>query len=260
MIAAVREAARRLGLSESGDCEISIDTEIFRDVAGRKLGLGSSAATAVVAAALVTSLDDETALGVALEGHRAASGGEGSGIDVAASFYGGVIAARRQPSPVSRLPSILENLELSVLFTGQSASTRELVRLCRASPEWGEHVRVLGRLSEEGVMAWQRGDASAVIETVWQYGRAMADLGKSAGAPVVTDQIAAIMRLAREQGLAAKPSGAGGGDVVVIVAPKSSIGLVERIGETTGALRVPLEIEPAGLVFGPGSGPGRSRL
>jgi phosphomevalonate kinase len=72
VVAAVFEAARRAGFPPP--LNIEIDTSAFRDDAGLKLGLGSSAAAAVIAASLATDRRDETALQVAIEGHRAAFG------------------------------------------------------------------------------------------------------------------------------------------------------------------------------------------
>ena len=79
---------------------VRIDTSAFHDAHGAKLGLGSSAAVAVITAALATGRGDDDVLDLAVHGHRAAAGGKGSGVDVAASFSGGVVATRAQPGPL----------------------------------------------------------------------------------------------------------------------------------------------------------------
>jgi phosphomevalonate kinase len=224
--------------------EVEIDTSAFADAGGNKLGLGSSAAVAVVAAALATGRGDEETLAIALDAHRHASGG-GSGVDVASSFYGGVIAARRQPGEVQPLSSRLGKLNFAALFTGTSASTSELVSIVRRSPKWSEWSRTLSALAEEGVRAWDKQNASAFLSIVARYGRAMAGLGKDAGAPIVTEQIEAIMRIADELRGAAKPSGAGGGDVAIVWSFDPDV--PRKIAERTGTTLLDLHVDLHGL-------------
>ena len=240
--------AVRARIPEPHSASVRIDTSGFYD-GEDKLGVGSSAAVAVVAAALFSGTRDERALEAALEGHRDASGGEGSGVDVAASFYGGVIAAKRQPGPVQPLPSSIKGLDLSVLFTGHSAKTTDFVDACRRSPRFTAWVSVLTGLADEGIDAYRRQHARSFLSVVSRYGRAMAGLGADAGVPVVTEQIDAIMRLAGEAAGAAKPSGAGGGDVVVLWSADRDV--AARIAEATGARHLDIAVDPRGLAVEP---------
>lgn len=223
---------------------LHVDTSGFRDEQGRKLGLGSSAAVAVVASALALGRRDASVLALALAAHREATGG-GSGVDVAASFHGGLIATARQPASVVKLPPHIPGLHLFVLFTEESANTAELVKACRASPTWSQRAAELGALATEGVEAWRRGYAEAFLSVVSRYGWGMAALGREAGVPVVTESIEAVMRLAEEAGAAAKPSGAGGGDVVLGFARDPELG--RRLAGAVGMRLVELALEPVGL-------------
>lgn len=222
-----------------------IDTSGFHLPGGDKLGIGSSAAAAVVAAALATERGDELCLSVALEGHRDAAGGVGSGIDVATSFYGGVVALGYQPGPVEPLPSRLRGLHLSVFYAGQSARTSELVTAAKACPRWKDWVAVMSPLAEEGIDAWRAGRASAFVSVVARYGRAMKKLGEDAGVGIVTETIDQLMAGAEALGGAAKPSGAGGGDIVIAVSEDPSLG--PKLAERTGAVLVDLSIDRTGL-------------
>jgi phosphomevalonate kinase len=65
------------------------------------------------------------------------------------------------------------------------------------------------------------GEPSDVIDCTIAYGEAMAALGRAAGADIVDDTLAQVAKLAAGVGGAAKPSGAGGGDVALVLLPDS---------------------------------------
>jgi phosphomevalonate kinase len=58
-----------------------------------------------------------------------------------------------------------------------------------------------------------------MIATTTAYGRGMAALGHAANVPIVTEKLGRIAQLAEQAGGAAKPSGAGGGDVALALFP-----------------------------------------
>jgi phosphomevalonate kinase len=237
--------ARAKGEGHAPPAGVRVDTSVFHAEGGDKLGFGSSAAVATVTAALATGAGDDATYAIALEGHRDAAGGVGSGVDVAACFHGGVLAAAGQPGAITPLPSALPGLHLGVVYAGESASTADLVRRCRASARWPEWARAMTELAAEGIDAWRAGRKEAFLSVVARYGRAMAGLGRDAAAPVVTEPIDALMRLAGEGGGAAKPSGAGGGDVVVVFSEDPE--LAPRIAEATGSLHVSARVDRSGL-------------
>jgi phosphomevalonate kinase len=226
------------------ELQLEIDTASFYD-GELKLGLGSSAAVAVVTAALATSSEDERTFAIALEGHRDANEGKGSGVDVAACFHGGVIATARQPAEVERLPSRIEELHFAVLFTKKSASTKDFVKACVDAPEWALRARALRELTDDGMQAWLRQDCARFLAIVARYHRAMKELGESAKVPIVTEELDAIARYATEGGGAAKPSGAGGGDIAVMWSADPE--LPDRVADKAGVQRLDLEIERQGL-------------
>lgn len=185
-----------------------------------KLGLGSSAAVLVAtlgALALDRGEDVEswavrTAIfDVARQAHARAQGG-GSGVDVAASIWGGALAYVRglPPRPV-RLP---DGLVWEAFFSGASARTSELrARVASAAP--GPRARTLARLAE-AARAAERAlalGAAPFVAAVQETGAALAELGAVAAAPIVTDPARELSALALAEGAAFLPSGAGGGDV-----------------------------------------------
>jgi len=199
---------------------------------GRKLGLGSSAAAAAATAGAVFAwagrdLDDAGAraamLAVALAGHRSVAP-EGSGADVAASVLGGLVRFRRDPSSgevCEATPLALPRAaQVRVVWTGREARTSELVRrvksLAAASP--AAYARAMGALADAAAAlaeACRTDDVTALLAAVAAHHEAMDALGRAADAPIVEKGLASAAALARAHGGAAKPSGAGGGDVAL---------------------------------------------
>jgi phosphomevalonate kinase len=231
--AAARAAAeRRLGRVSSGT--LSIDAGELRQE-GHKLGLGSSAAAAAAAAAVVYSaqghdLKDakvrDEVLAAALEGHRAVAP-HGSGADVAAAVLGGFIRFRKLGNCVEAHPlQWPQQLQPVVLWTGQSVRTSDMLAKVRelASHEPGTYRARMHALAEQAdqlVTALMAGDTDGAVECFHSYGSAMEELGKAAGIHIVEDTCSRIRELARKHGGAAKPSGAGGGDVAIAVFARS---------------------------------------
>lgn len=170
-----------------------------------KVGLGGSAAATVAAVLAGHRLggrepDADEVFAVSAAVHRRVQG-SGSGVDVAASTYGGVLwfegGRVRASAPV--LPS--------VVFTGRSAATGPRVE------------RYLAWEAREAFVAGSRAVAEAFeadpVEALRQAGRLLAAMAAEAGIGWATPESDLLVALAEAHGGAAKPSGAGGGDVVV---------------------------------------------
>ena len=113
-----------------------------------------------------------------------------------------------------------EGLVLRVVWTGEAASTRELIALVEALEvrDRALHDRCMARLGAEAeafVHAFETGTARPVVDAAARYHDAMKALGDAAGAPIVEERLARAAALAAAHGGAAKPSGAGGGDVAL---------------------------------------------
>jgi phosphomevalonate kinase len=199
---------------------------------GRKLGLGSSAAAAAatVGAVFARSGRDlrdagerRAMLTLALEGHRSVAP-EGSGADVAASVLGGLVRFARDPESGAVLEAtpvaFPANTEVRVVWTGHEARTSDLVRRVRALAETDRRAydRAMGALRDAAARladAVAANDATALVRAAGEHHDAMAQLGRASGAPIVDAGLARTAELARKCGGAAKPSGAGGGDVAL---------------------------------------------
>lgn len=211
--------------------DLTLDVSALRR-GDHKLGLGSSAAAAAATAGAIFAragrrLDDPSErramLELALEGHRSVAP-EGSGADVAASVLGGLVRFRRDAQSGAVLEAtpvaFPASTQVRIVWTGHEARTSELVRRVRGLSETdrGSYDRVMGALREAAtrfVEAVVANDATAVVRAADVHHHAMAALGDAAGAPIVEASLARAAELARKHGGAAKPSGAGGGDVAL---------------------------------------------
>lgn len=227
LIDAAREAvAEALGEAGAGSLPpVRVETPGFSR-RRRKLGLGSSAAAVTAACGALFAargLGADAHRGrifdTAMKAHLRSQGGRGSGADVAASVYGGVLVYRvgHPPRPVTAgVPPMV------FVWTGTAAFTTNLVaaveEAARRDPAaHRERIGELRDLAEDLAEAWLAGDARAIPELTGAYGEAMARLGRLARAPIVPPVIERIARLARGHRGAAKPSGAGGGDTALAV-------------------------------------------
>jgi len=212
---------------------VAVDTAVF-SAGGAKLGLGSSAAAATVAVGAVleaagVSVGENLDLvfSLAAAAHRAAQGGVGSGADVAAAVHGGVVqfVHPREGTPVTRGLPPLPGVELVVFSTGAASSTVDRVRavLAFAARDPARHATLVGALAEAASRlraALGAGDVAELVEAVRAAGAGMHALGLAADVPIVTPALAAAAAHAAELGGAAKPSGAGGGDVGAALFPQ----------------------------------------
>lgn len=193
--------------------ELRIESEF-----SHKVGLGSSAA---VIAALTAALDRFAATGLtreqqfdaALKTIHAVQNGRGSGTDLAASLYGGLIAYRVSPRelrPLHGTPT------LSLWYVGYKMKTPAVLELVErktaAYPQlYAELDRLMGRCCEQAQQAIEAGDWPALGELMKLYQGLMDALG-------VNDANLSelVYRLRATDGiLGAKISGSGLGDCVV---------------------------------------------
>ena len=199
-----------------------------------KLGLGSSAAATVAAVACAMAHDDpELAADRALvhrlarDAHadaQGARGARGSGADIAASTFGGVIRFAAGPTPSVTPVRLPPGLLLIPFWTGHSADTAQLV--VAVAEARTRHPQAVGQ-ALEGIAvsaaafatSSDTGDIPAAIAALDAGGRALAALGAAAGLDLETAAVRAARRLSAPLGGTAKTCGAGGGDVAIAALP-----------------------------------------
>ncbi len=229
-----------------------------RGRADRKLGLGSSAAILVASLGAVllargvgaSGLADEV-FPVALAAHRAAQGG-GSGIDVAASCFGGVLRCELGAAQVGLAvePQALPvGLVFEVWASPEAASTPQMLatlgRFRKARPRrYRALVERAGELASTAAASRELAGIIAALDEQWQT---LGELGREAAIPIVTEQTAALGELARGQQACFGPSGAGGGDVALFVGTERSSSAFRARARQAGLWLLGLELGAAGL-------------
>ena len=206
-----------------------------------KPGLGGSAAATVaacMAGLYARDADCDAVQAIATEVHRRVQG-SGSGIDIAASFLGGV--QRFQDGRASRVAKV----KPVVIWSGQSAATGPRVKRYRA---WATKERAIfcGR-SGELLDQWQDDPVSALRAGH----RLLSHMAKAAGIDWTTPAHDWLTDTAVDCGGACKPSGAGGGDIAVALFPDSSAeaAFLRRVSKR-GLTHLPLSLAGPASVTG----------
>jgi len=225
-LAAAREAQVALGVGQG--LQLQVDASELRR-GESKLGLGSSAAAAAAAAAAVyvsqgRSLDDAEVLNqvfrAADRGHRSIAP-RGSGADVCAAVYGGWRRfLRRESESLSEALASPKSIHIRVVWTGHPARTSDFLTKVQAlasrdPSSYRQNIGDIATAARSMIGALENQDTDGLLEAVRSHHRSMAALGEASGAPIVEANLRQIAELAESVGGAAKPSGAGGGDVAL---------------------------------------------
>ena len=223
----------------------------------RKLGLGASAAILVASLAARegrrgADLADEEVRGALFEraraAHAAAQSG-GSGVDVAASVYGGVLeyvpgVAERRSLPAGTL--------VHVFACGTSARTAELRgqvdRFASLAP--ASHRTCIDELeviAHEAAAAVKAGSHERFVVAIRRAARSLHRLGVAATAPIVPDGFDVLEDIAAAESAAFCVSGAGGGDVATYVgSTRPSPAFVER-ARALGLFEIDVALDEKGV-------------
>ena len=227
--------SRRIPLSP---CAIAIDTSSLHlgsSPISPKLGLGSSAAIVVALTKALLSQPKEEApealqLEIALGAHKRFTSGLGSGIDIATSFFGGAIRFKtgtRFTPEISKCALSLDATSLITVYTGRSQSTNIFLKRVASAAQscQSQYERaILGiAMATRGIINNMTHSESAnfvnLCSAVKEHNVAMKALGSLAGVDIISDAHSQIAEIAERYNGAAKPSGAGGGDIALCFIP-----------------------------------------
>ena len=233
---------------------ITIDTRAFHDEeSGQKLGLGSSAAAMTSAVLALKKLvgDGQPATRLAEVAHREMQMG-GSGIDVSTSRLGGVIQYRRGNGGASvGKPGWPEGLSLAVLWSGSSSKTADMVARLSADCWQSAVGKALLTAAEGAVQNWSSGAASAQAG-IQAYADCLLAFDIDQRVGIFDAGHDELYELAKESDVVYKPSGAGGGDVGMVLSRDA--GQVREFcveSEARGFRELDLALDPTGAECSP---------
>lgn len=260
---------------------LSVRSELD-DGAGKKYGLGSSAAvvTSVVAAVLkhvAGEADKEKVFKLASITHVMIQG-NGSGADIAASTYGGLLLytsfqAEWLLELIEEHETMTEMLEADWVYfsvketvfpshiypyvgwTGSPASTGDLVSNIRKlkieSPEkYKQFIEHSRQAVNQLMVGIERDDEGIFMEGIHQNRLALTQLGKDAHVAIDTPDLDRLSDIAIALGGVGKFSGAGGGDCGFAFMQDAGKGsLLFKKWEEYGIKPLPLDVEYEGISF-----------
>lgn len=224
---------------------LTIHSELDDEITGVKYGLGSSAAvvTSVVQAILSHHMHveptKELIFKLASIAHVRIQG-NGSGADIAASTFGGVLEyasfqaewlLQEIEASTDIVPLIEKNwtylsikqtafpstLDVSVGWTGKPASTKSLVNDILALKQTDLNIYELFLQRSYNAVTkiihgMQTNDIAIFLAGISENRKALAKVGEAADVPIETEKLATLCDIAEQFGGAGKLSGAGGGD------------------------------------------------
>jgi mevalonate kinase len=197
-----------------------------------KLGLGLSAAEAVGVVALrferaglAWSENTEKIIRYAFKIHDEVQGGVGSGADIAACATGHPIKFRREDDRMQIDPIEIKDIHnippLMLVWTGVPADTREHIRKFSkwlgADSKSKALLKKLIHASDVLADAWFVTDADDLFRKIDDFESIMHQISEEAKLGMYLPIHDELEKWARQNGGRAKPTGAGGGDMVLLI-------------------------------------------
>lgn len=246
-----------------------------------KVGFGSSAAVCVAIVGAVLKINGydlskketkDAVFKIACTAHYLAQGKVGSSFDIAASTYGGVLKYTRfdpkwlaaematgkstaqimdeaWPAFTAENIKLPEKFELLVGFTGNSASTKELILKLNSFKETQkEHywkiINNIKGITEKLIPAIKENNEAKITELLKENRKQLQDLSNSSQNNLETKELAILADIAEKYGCAGKQSGAGGGDCGIAVSFSPEISKKIKIAWKRKGI-VPLKVKIA---------------
>jgi mevalonate kinase len=218
--------------------EISIDTRQFFNLQAKgKLGLGSSAAlsTGLVHGLLFAWRESQKnpysqreLFDLSHKIHYLSQENKGSGIDIAASCFGGVISFQKQNLTTIKKLKMPKELLILPVWSGVSESTRDLVEKVSSfkaqnPSDYRTIMKKLKLLSEEAIDFIIGENIPAFLNKCREFFLSLNDLGAASKANIISQPHQEIADIAASHGAVYKPSGAGGGDIGLIMTNSKEI-------------------------------------
>ncbi len=211
--------------------EITLDTDDFYiKASGDKLGLGSSAALTVAFIyafiheySCESSINNKLIYKIASELHFKTQGGLGSGIDIAASSFGGCLKFKKNNTsdlPFADIVPIRKPVDLFIIpvWSGYSTSTPNMIdrvnylKKTNSKIYW-ELISKLTEIALNASLAFVGDKIDKFLGLLEEYFFYLRKLGEKSRADIVSETHQRIAAIVKKKGGVYKISGAGGGDI-----------------------------------------------
>ncbi len=219
---------------------INIDTsDFFWEDTGVKLGLGSSAAvTTSIYGGLLSYWNQTQTLTKkyskknlfynANSIHKLAQDKMGSGIDIAASVFGGVLQYQlvdkgKPNSAIIQKIDMPSSLHILPVWTGKQASTTKMVSSInnyykKERKVYHQFIDEMAELSQQGCLALTQNSTSEFLAIIKSYYQVIKIFGEKSGVPIISKLHKKLADIVYQSGHSVyKSSGAGGGDFGIVI-------------------------------------------
>ena len=209
--------------------KFTIDTTDFYSQR-RKIGIGSSSA---ISAALIKAINkyfhieqtNEMIIDSALSLHHTKQNSLGSGLDViASSLDSGLIECDIKKAKQKKWTNLLWPSDLLIMgvITNEQSDTKKMIeRYLRGHINNKEFFLALktdaDRILKKLSLSWKSKDSESILALMKQYNVLMQQLDEKYQLGLYTKEHQTLANLTSESGLLYKPSGAGGGDLGLIL-------------------------------------------
>jgi len=229
---------------------ITIDTRDFFCSDNQKYGLGSSAAVAVaLCGALGVDGADPASFATIKAIHADAQAGVGSGVDIAASLYGGTLEFTTTDGAAAM--TWPQELFVRAIFVGKSVQTAPMVsavmHMVAGQTAARQAFEALRQSAEQCAASWRSRDVQAILRATGHFAAALDTLGKATHVDIVSVAHRQAEKLVGLSGGVYKPSGAGGGDLGIALF--DSLGAARDLEARidSGLSLVPITADATGL-------------
>ena len=208
---------------------ISIDTNEFYS-SGKKIGLGSSAS---IAAAIINVLDEYFNLQLsesakiqkAVNIHALSQDNFGSGLDVITSCAdSGVVECNLKMANEHKWRSLKwpSDLYIKGVITSDQSSTKMMIEKYNRGKDsnqifFNKLYSEINHLLNQISTAWDTQNSAKIIELMQTYNTFINQLNEKFNLGIFTDEHKRLIELARSADVFYKPSGAGGGDLGLVI-------------------------------------------
>ena len=208
---------------------ISIDTNEFYS-SGKKIGLGSSAS---IAAAIINVLDEYFNLQLsesakiqkAVNIHGLSQDNFGSGLDVIASCAdSGVVECNLKMANEHKWRSLKwpSDLYIKGVITSDQSSTKMMIEKYNRGKDsnqifFNKLYSEINHLLNQISTAWDTQNSATIIELMQTYNTFINQLNEKFNLGIFSDEHKRLIELARSADIFYKPSGAGGGDLGLVI-------------------------------------------